>query len=299
MTQQVPPHRERKFTKPDRVAAAVLRALAGASVGGTLGLLVTGGRLNERPLAALFAALVVVGACLPAYLSYSQRVIRVNDVFYALSFLWIFNLKKSPSNPKAAAPEQAAEYGQADEFLDPRLRIARAAVRGIVASEAARSGWLGDLEASDFSADLTNLEEDLRVANQLRQLVKEISSLPSPTAADSALLEEARHKLASLDRRSADRFKLLEKSWARTKMLDKTLQKQRENLALDREREDLHQQMVAALSEVDASPDVTSSSAAERIVALTAAYEEINGPIQDGELEFGKQPRAADSQGDA
>jgi len=293
------PHREREPTKFDRAAAAVLRVLAGASVGGALGLLVTGGRLDETPLAALFAALVAVGACLPVYLFHSQREIRVSDVFYALSFLWIFNLKKAPSCPKPATPEQADKNGQADEVRDPRLRIARAAVRGIVASEAARSGWLGDLEASDFRTDLMNLEEDLRSANQLRYLVKEISSLPNPTAADNAILEEARQKLADLDRRSADRLNLLEKSWARTELLDKTLQKQRENLASDRKREDLHQRMVAALSEIDASPDVTSSSVAEKIVSLTSAYEEINGPIQDGELECGNQPRTAHPQGDA
>ena len=162
-------------------------------------------------------------------------------------------------------PQGSKLYEQADS-----------AVRRILSTEALRSGWLGDLQEADFSADLEMIASNSRKANELRRLINELSEIPNPNSDDQALLGEATRKVAELDRQSVERVELLEKCWEKAKLIDVSIREEREQSALAEKRDDVHGRMAAALYGADATPE-RPSSAADRVLGFEAAYREIKG----------------------
>lgn len=166
---------------------------------------------------------------------------------------------------------------------------AQSAVRRILSTEAIRSGWFGDLQEADFSADLEMIASNSRKANELQRLINELSAIPNPNIDDQALLGEATRKVAELDRQSVERVEVLENCWEKTKLMDVAVREEREQAALADKRDDVHGRMAAALYAADATPD-RPSSAADRVLAFEAAYREIKGQNERDALSAQEHP---------
>lgn len=181
--------------------------------------------------------------------------------------------QESHARRNAERMQRVADLGPPGAKLYER---AESAVRRILSTEALKSGWLGDLQAADFSADLEMIAANSRAAEELRQLSNELSEIPNPNAEDRALLGEARRKVVKLDRQSVERIELLEKCWEKAKLIDVSIREEREQAALAEKRDDVHGRMAAALYGADTTPD-RPSSAADRVLGFEAAYREIKG----------------------
>lgn len=155
------------------------------------------------------------------------------------------------------------------------------AVREILSTEAVRSGWLGDLQENDFGADLELIAANSRAANELGQLINELSGIPNPNDEDRGLVEEARRKVSQLDRQSRERVALLEKCRERATLVDLSIRKEREQAAIAEKRDDVHGRMAAALYGADAGP-YSPPSAPDRVLAFESAYRDIKGLDERG-----------------
>ena len=85
-----------------------------------------------------------------------------------------------------------------------RVEHATAAIDQIAASEAARAGWLGDV---DFTADLNGIIGNLRKAHDLRKVADQLSGLDKPSADDRKILVEAKAAIETLEGAAVERVK--------------------------------------------------------------------------------------------
>jgi hypothetical protein len=81
-------------------------------------------------------------------------------------------------------------------------------VQRIVSTEAAREGWLGDV---DFTPDIEEIEANLLKASALRRKSDELSALPKPNDDDRKIIAEAKTTISQLERKTKERVELLEK----------------------------------------------------------------------------------------
>lgn len=159
-----------------------------------------------------------------------------------------------------------------------RLESALAAVKQVGASEAARSGWLGEV---DFTADIRGITDNFRQAHALREVVDKLSALDKPNQDDRKILSEARTTVAELERAACERVELIEKCATQARLIDKSLQEEREDARTAEQRAELHAKLSAMLYGIEAAPDTTpTDSAADAVMARVQAYLEIKNQIQ-------------------
>lgn len=158
-----------------------------------------------------------------------------------------------------------------------RLASAQAAVKRVVASEAARAGWLGDV---DFTADIRGIFENFRKARDLRTVADELSALPKPSAEDRKILEEAKATAADLERTACERVNLIEKCATEAKLVDESLRAEREDARTAEQRAALHARLSSMLYGIEAAPDISAAdSTADAVMARVLAYREIKSLI--------------------
>jgi hypothetical protein len=159
-----------------------------------------------------------------------------------------------------------------------RVESALGAIRQVKSSEAARTGWLGDV---DFSADLKSITELFKKAYALQGVTGKLSALDKPNADDKRILAEAKATITSLERTAIERVTLIERCATEAKLIDKSLQAERDDARVAEERAELHGELSAMLYGIEAAPTATpSNSAADAVMARVQAYREIKNQIQ-------------------
>ena len=158
------------------------------------------------------------------------------------------------------------------------VESALAAVKKVGASEAARAGWLGDV---DFSADIREITDKFKKAHALRKVASELSALDKPSPDDRKILSEAKTATANLELAGVERVELIGKCATEARLIDKSLHDEREDARTAEQRAELHGKLSAMLYGIEATPDTSQAdSAADGVMARVMAYREIKNQIQ-------------------
>ena len=158
------------------------------------------------------------------------------------------------------------------------VESAMAAVRQVGASEAARTGWLGDV---DFTADIQQITDNFQKAHALRKVADELSALDKPSPDDRRILAEAETTVANLELAAVERVELIGKCATEARLIDKSLSDERKDARTAEQRAELHAKLSGLLYGIEAAPDTTpTDSAADAVMARVQAYREIKSQIQ-------------------
>lgn len=212
---------------------------------------------------------------------------------------WVFSSveKSNAAAQERALANQAAQAAQtkrqreeaAQKARQRRIEIlgkknaalvesAAAAARKVGASEAARAGWLGDV---DFNADIKAITDKFEKAHALGKVAKELSALDQPSVEDRAILAEANATISNLESDANERVELIGKCAIEAGLIDESLKKERADARTAEQRAKLHAKLSAMLYGIEATPDLTSNdSAADAVMARVQAYREIKNQIQ-------------------
>jgi hypothetical protein len=150
-------------------------------------------------------------------------------------------------------------------------------VQRIVSTEAARKGWLGDV---DFTPDIEEIEANLLKARALRRKSDDLSALPKPNDDDRKIIAEAKTTIAQLERRTKERVELLDRCASEAHLIDESLRRERDEVKLAEKREELHGELAAMLYGIEAAGATPAESAADAVMARVQAYRDIKGQIE-------------------
>jgi hypothetical protein len=155
---------------------------------------------------------------------------------------------------------------------------ARVAVHKVNRSEAAREGWLGDV---DFTADVQAITDSFRKAQALRKTAGELSVLSNPSPDDRRIMDEAVTAAANLELAATERVELIGKCATEAQLIDQSLSMERQEARTAEQRAQLHGKLSELLYGIEAAPDAVSGSlAADSVMARVQAYREIKNQIQ-------------------
>lgn len=158
------------------------------------------------------------------------------------------------------------------------VESAEAAVKRVAATEAARAGWLGDV---DFTPDLQNITDSFHKAHALRQVANQLSALDRPSADDRRILAEANSTSANLERAACERVGLITKCALEANLIDESLRTERKDARTAEQRAELHAKLSALLYGIEAAPVAApADSAADAVLARVHAYREIKNQIK-------------------
>lgn len=170
---------------------------------------------------------------------------------------------------------RVADFGSKNVAL---VDSARAAVKRVAASEAARSGWLGDV---DFTADVEAIAARLRKAHELRKVIRDLSALSNPGPDDRKILAEASMAADELESSAAERVNLIQMCAAEADLIDKSLHAERKEMRDAEQRAALHAKLGAMLYGIEAASEpMPTDSAVDGVMARVQAYREIKKQIQ-------------------
>lgn len=157
------------------------------------------------------------------------------------------------------------------------LASALSAVKRIAASEAARAGWLGEV---DFSVDIKGITDNFTKAYALRKVTNKLSALDKPTREDRNILAEAKSTIASLETAATERVELIGRCAMEAQRIDTSLHTEREDARVAEQRAELHAKLSAMLYGIEATQDVgPTDSAVDAVMARVQAYREIKNQI--------------------
>jgi len=157
------------------------------------------------------------------------------------------------------------------------MESALSAVKQVAGTEAARAGWLGDV---DFSADIAGIADGFAKAHALSAVTGKLSALNKPSADDRRILAEARTTIANLERTAIERVELIAGCAIEAQLIDKSLRTERDDARVAEQRAELHGKLSAMLYGIEAAPDATpTDSAADAVMARVQAYREIKQQI--------------------
>ncbi len=158
------------------------------------------------------------------------------------------------------------------------VESAQAAVKRVVESEAARAGWLGDV---DFTTDVQGITDNFQKAHALRRVAKELSALDKPSVDDRKILAEAKTTVAQLERVAIERVAMIEKCATEARLVDESLRSERQDARTAEQRAELHAKLSAMLYGIEAAPPTSSTnSAADAVMARVLAFRDIKNQIQ-------------------
>lgn len=157
------------------------------------------------------------------------------------------------------------------------LKLATSSVQRLVSTEAAKGGWLGDV---DFAPDLEEIEANLLKARALRRKADELSALSTPDVDDREIIAEAKSTTAHLERRTKERVELLEKCGSEARLIDESIRREREGAQLAVKREELHGELAAMLFETEATRATHDQSSTDAVMSRVQAYRDIKGEIE-------------------
>ena len=114
----------------------------------------------------------------------------------------------------------------------------------------------------------------------MRKKSDDLCALPKSNDADRKIIAEAKTTVAQLERRTKERVELLEKCASEARLIDESLQRERDEVKLAEKREELHGELAAILYGVDAAGATPAGSAADAVMARVQAYREVKGQIE-------------------
>lgn len=114
-----------------------------------------------------------------------------------------------------------------------RLESALINVRTVTTSEAAKAGWLGDI---DFTSDVKGVRENFEKAWALREVTDKLSALDKPSSDDRRILGEAKDTIAKLESAAKKRVELIRKCAKEAELIDKSLQTERDDAHVAEQR---------------------------------------------------------------
>lgn len=183
--------------------------------------------------------------------------------------------KKQREEAIRKAKQQLIEkIGEKNALL---VQSARTSVKKVTASEAARAGWLGDV---DFTADISGIIGNFAKAHALRKVADELFVLKNPSADDRKIFTEAKATAERLEHAGIEQVRLIGKCAAEAKLIDESLQNEREDARTAEQRAELHAQLNAMLYGIEAAPAaIPADSTADAVIARVQAYREIKSQI--------------------
>ncbi|WP_149480497.1 hypothetical protein [Mycolicibacterium sp. P1-18] len=186
----------------------------------------------------------------------------------------------------AAAQRRLEEQGRTEEkrligkYGKPgamAVMKAKSSVQLLMATEAASTGWLGDV---DFASDLEEIEDHFRRIVALRIMVAELTALPKPNSDDRKILADAKATTSRLERKADERVKLLEQCASEARHIEDSLQQERDDARLAAAREKLHGDLAAMIYGAESTAPSSSESGADAVIARVQAYREIKGELE-------------------
>ena len=194
--------------------------------------------------------------------------------------------------------QRIAEFGEAGVKLIGR---AEDAIERVLASDARRTGWLGQVGERELKHDLSSIEANLRKVAAIRTVVAELSSMRNRTSDDDTTLVAARRSAMELEDAVIRQVRDLEESAEDVERMDETLRLNAEETRLAAERDEVRRRLDAMLSDIEMSPNSTPSEAAETVKARAAAFREIqqmldellrrqSGPVSDDTATAPRKP---------
>lgn len=158
------------------------------------------------------------------------------------------------------------------------VESARIAAKQVAATEAARDGWLGDV---DFTPDLDSITDSFQKAHSLRRLASQLTALDKPSVDDRKILTEAKKTASELERVACERVQLIAKCAAEARRIDQSLRTEREDAKTAEQRAKLHGKLSTMLYGIEAAPLASpDDSAAGAVMARVQAYRDIKDQIQ-------------------
>lgn len=189
---------------------------------------------------------------------------------------------------EAAAAKQQREEAvrQAKQHLIGKIgernallvQSAQNSAQQVSSSEAARAGWLGDV---DFTADIQGIAENFRKAHALRKVADDLSALANPSADDRKILGEANATAQGLEKAANERVRLIGKCATEAKRVDESLDNERKEARTAEQRAQLHATLSAMLYGIESVPTtMAADSTADAVMARVQAFREIKNQIQ-------------------
>jgi hypothetical protein len=158
------------------------------------------------------------------------------------------------------------------------LGAALTAVKQVAASEAARTGWLPDVE---FGPDIKWIAANFKKAHGLRKVADQLFALDKSGADEQRALAEARTTIANLERVAIDSVELIGKCAKEAQLIDESLRDQRRDAKVAEKRAELTAKLSAELYGIEAAPDTApTSSAVDAVMARAQAYRDIKNHLQ-------------------
>lgn len=249
---------------------------------GVFGILLVGGLLMQIPKEVWITLGIVAGVSLLIWI-----VHRISTAVEENRAAALERDRKEQAERVAAAKREHAERARREKQhrIDTMGKQNAAAVESalraakqVAASEAARAGWLGEV---DFGPDIKGITENFEKAHSLRGVTSKLSELKNPGVDDRRILAEAKTTIASLERVADERVTLIEKCSTEAQLIDKSLQIEREDAKVAEQRAELHAKLSGMLYGIEAMPTSTSDdSAVDAVMARVQAYREIKNQIQ-------------------
>jgi len=200
---------------------------------------------------------------------------------------WLENKRKQDEARRLEllAQQRKREFGSAGARL---YEQADASVSQIAASEAARTGWLGDPADFDFRADLEAIAENLRRAEKIRAATADASSIRDFSQADKQMLHDAKVEIAKLENSVEQRVELIGKCSQQAADIDRALREERESDVMAKRREELRGRLGPILYGSQKMPVDSSSESADVVTARAAAFHELKALIDKHRLDAAK-----------
>lgn len=246
----------------------------------------------------LFVGIVVLIAAVP-----KEVWITLGAITALVLVIWMISKaveaaeKRRIETQERTRAEQAAQAAAAKREREERIRrekqaridmlgeknaalmeSALRAVKQVAGTEAARAGWLGDV---DFGTDIKGIADGFAKAHTLSAVTGKLSALDKPSNEDRKLLAEARTTIANLERTAIERVELIAQCAVEARHIDASLRAEREDARVAEQRAELHGTLSAMLYGIEATPDSTpTDSAVDAVMARVQAYREIKNQIQ-------------------
>lgn len=212
-----------------------------------------------------------------AEIAYSKAVAALPEE-YRQKFSDVRPDASATTSPRYQAKEKKQRIAALGKDNAALVDLALSAVTTVAASEAAREGWLGEV---DFSADIQQITDLFEKAHALRELIRTLSALDKPSAEDHKILSEAKVTAANLECAAIERIELIDKCATEAKLIDESFLTEREDARVAEQRAELHAKLSAMLYGIEATPDTTpTDSAVDAVMARVQAYLEIKDQIQ-------------------
>lgn len=200
------------------------------------------------------------------------------------AWAWLENKRKQDEARRLEllAQQRKREFGSAGARL---YEQAAASVSMIAASEAARTGWLGNPADFDFRADLEAMAANLRRAEKIRTVTGDASSIRDFSQADKQMLHDAKVEIAKLENSVKQRVDLIGKCEQQAADIDRALSEERESDVMAKRREDLRGRLGPILYGSQNMPIDSHSESADVVTARAAAFHELKALIDKHRLD--------------